>query len=69
MASVGIVINQHIKECRNYCACLKRINFNNLVKSMRLSICLPYIKYQVFTSKKIQDFNGYGYILLCLTKR
>ena len=64
MASVGTVSNQHIKECRNYLARLRGINFNTLVKSIRSPICLAHIKYQVFTSKRMLDLIGHGYILL-----
>ena len=45
---------------------LRGINFNNLVSS---PICLSHIKYQVFTSKGMQGFIGYSYILLFWTKR
>ena len=63
MASIGTVNNQYTKKYRNDSACLKRINFNNLVKNMRSPICLSYIKYQVFTSKEMRDHIGHSYIL------
>lgn len=64
MADLIIVSNQSTKECRNYLTHLKRINFNNLANNKRLLFCFSHIKYQVFTSKGIQDLIGHDYILL-----
>lgn len=59
-----MVSNQYRKEYRNYLTHLKGINFNNLTNSKRLPFYFPHIKYQVFTSKGMQDLIGHGYILL-----
>ena len=64
MSGVKTVSNEHTKECKNYPASLKGINFNNLANSMRLPIYFPHIKYQVFISEGMQDLIGQGYILL-----
>lgn len=38
------------------------IYFKNLANNIYLQICLFYIKYQIFASKKIQDLIDFGYI-------
>lgn len=48
---------------------LKKISINNLASSMHLSICLSHIKYEVFTSERIQDVIHYSYILVYSYKR
>lgn len=65
MANVKRVHNQYTKKYKNYSFYLKQIDFNDLIKSIHLSIYFFDIKYQVFTSKKMQDFISYDYIFFC----
>lgn len=46
----------------------QKINFHNLVNNMHSLLCPSRIKYEEYTSKEVQDFICFDYILFCQTK-